>query len=84
MAVKKMTCEQAFTKHTISVENPNYKVGNYEPMTYIKYKGKTVFFHYCKDSWKVYSIMATSFNIEAISKLLKQVSLITMHTKLIF
>ena len=54
MAVKKMTCEQAFTKHTISVENPNYKVGNNEPMTYIKYKGKIVFFHYCKDSFGKY------------------------------
>ena len=26
MAAKHITCEQAFTKHTISVENPNYKV----------------------------------------------------------
>ena len=34
--------------------HPNYKVGNYEPMTYIKYKGKTVFFHYCKDSFGKY------------------------------
>ena len=51
ITVKQMTCSQAFTKHfTISVENPNYKAGNNEPMTYIKYKGKTVFFHYCKDS----------------------------------
>ena len=50
MAVKQMTCSQAFTKHTISVENPNYKDGSNEPMTYIKYKGKTVFFYYCKDS----------------------------------
>ena len=50
IAVKQMTCSQAFTKHTISVENPNYKSGNYEPMTYIKYKGKTVFFYYCIDS----------------------------------
>ena len=50
MAVKQMTCEQAFAKHTISAENPNYKVGNNEPITYIKYKGKTVFFYYCEDS----------------------------------
>jgi hypothetical protein len=50
MAAKQITCEQAFAKHTISVVNPNYKVGNNEPITYIKYKGKTVFFHYCEDS----------------------------------
>ena len=54
MAVKKMTCSQAFEKHTISVENPNYKAGSNEPMTYIKYKGKKVFFHYCKDSFGKY------------------------------
>ena len=50
MAAKQITCEQAFAKHTILVKNPNYKAGNYEPMTYIKYKGKTVFFHYCENS----------------------------------
>ena len=54
MAVKKMSCSQAFEKHTISVENPNYKAGSNEPMTYIKYKGKKVFFHYCKDSFGKY------------------------------
>ena len=54
IALKEVTCEQAFNKHTISVENPNYKVGNNEPMTYIKYKGKIVFFHYCEDSFGKY------------------------------
>ena len=54
MAAKKITCEQAFTKHTISVENPNYKIGSNEPMSYIKYKGKKVFFHYCEDSFGKY------------------------------
>ena len=51
MAAKKITCEQAFKQHTVVVENPNYKAGSNEPMTYMKYKGKTVFFYYCKDSF---------------------------------
>tara|TARA_R110002012_G_scaffold119210_2_gene268207 strand:+ start:98 stop:343 length:246 start_codon:yes stop_codon:yes gene_type:complete len=54
VVAKKITCEQAFKKHTVSVENPNYKAGNNEPMTYMKYKGRTVFFHYCNDSFGKY------------------------------
>jgi len=54
VVAKKITCEQAFKQHTTEVKNPNYKAGNNEPITYIKYKGKTVFFHYCNDSFGKY------------------------------
>ena len=51
IALKEATCEQTFKKHTTWVENPNYQDGNGELWGSYKYKGKTVFFHYCKDSF---------------------------------
>ena len=50
MALKDVTCEQAFKKHTTQVDNPNYKAGSNELWGSYKHKGKTVFFHYCEDS----------------------------------
>ena len=50
MAVKDITCEQAFKNHTTWVVNPNYQDGNGQLWGSYKYKDKTVFFHYCKDS----------------------------------
>jgi len=54
MALKEVTCEKAFKKHTTWVENPNYEDGNNELWGSYEYKGKTVFFHYCEDSLKKY------------------------------
>mgnify|MGYP006247683205 FL=1 len=54
MALKEATCEQTFKKYTTWVDNPNYKTGNGELWGSYKYKGKTVFFHYCEDSLKKY------------------------------
>ena len=54
MALKEVTCEQAFKKHTTWVVNPNYQTGNGQLWGSYKYKGKTVFFHYCEDSLKKY------------------------------
>ena len=54
MAAKQITCEQAFHKYTTWVENLNYKAGSGELWGSYKYKGKTVFFHYCKDSFGKY------------------------------
>ena len=50
MALKEATCEQAFKKHATWVKNPNYQDGNGQMWGSYKYKGKTVFFHYCEDS----------------------------------
>ena len=50
MLVKEATCEQAFKKNTTWVNNPNYESGNNQLWGSYKYKGKTVFFHYCEDS----------------------------------
>ena len=54
IALKEATCEQTFKKHTTWVENPNYQDGNEELWGSYKYKGKTVFFHYCEDSFGKY------------------------------
>jgi len=54
MALKEVTCEQTFKKHTTWVDNPNYKNGNGQLWGSYEYKGKTVFFHYCEDSLKKY------------------------------
>ena len=51
---KKITCEKAFNNTVTFVQNPHYQSGSNQPMTYIRYKGKTVFFHYCKDSFGKY------------------------------
>ena len=50
MALKDVTCEQAFKKHTTWVVNPNYQDGNGQIWGSYKHKDKTVFFHYCEDS----------------------------------
>ena len=50
MAVKQMTCSKAFENKVNFVENPNYKANSMDVWVNAKYKGKTVFFHYCKDS----------------------------------
>ena len=50
MALKDVTCEQAFKKHTTWVDNPNYQDGNGQLWGFYQYKNKTVFFHYCEDS----------------------------------
>lgn len=50
MALKDVTCEQAFKKHTTWVENPNYQTGNGQLWGSYKHKDKTVFLHYCEDS----------------------------------
>jgi len=50
MALKDVTCEQAFKKNTTWVNNPNYESGNNQLWGFYQYKGKTVFFHYCEDS----------------------------------
>jgi len=47
--VKKITCEQAFNNTVTFVENPNYKAGTNQSITLVKYKGKIVFAHWCKD-----------------------------------
>ena len=54
MALKNVTCEQTFKKHTTWVVNPNYEDGNGQLWGSYKHKGKTVFFHYCEDSLKKY------------------------------
>ena len=54
IALKEATCEQAFKNHTIWVDNPNYKAGSNELWGFYKHKGKTVFFHYCEDSFGKY------------------------------
>ena len=54
IVLKEATCEQAFKKHTTLVENPNYQSGNNELWGSYQYKGKTVFFHYCQDSFGKY------------------------------
>ena len=54
MALKDVTCEQAFKKHTTWVENPNYESGNGQLWGSYQYKGKTVFLHYCEDSFGKY------------------------------
>jgi hypothetical protein len=54
IALKEVTCDQAFKKHTIWVENPNYKAGSNELWGSYKHKSKTVFFHYCQDSFGKY------------------------------
>ena len=54
MVIKEATCEQAFKKHTIWVDNPNYKAGSNELWGFYKHKGKKVFFHYCEDSFGKY------------------------------
>ena len=46
---KKITCEKAFNNTVTFVENPNYKSGTNQSMTLVKYKGKNVFVHWCKD-----------------------------------
>jgi hypothetical protein len=51
MALKDITCKQAFKKHTTWVENPNYQDGDGQIWGSYKHKGKTVFFHYCEDSF---------------------------------
>ena len=50
MALKDVTCEQAFKNHTTWVDNPNYQDGNGQLWGSYKHKDKTVFFHYCEDS----------------------------------
>jgi len=50
MALKDVTCEQAFKNHTTWVVNPNYQDGNGQIWGSYKHKDKTVFFHYCEDS----------------------------------
>lgn len=50
MAVKEMTCEKAFESKVNFVENPNYETNSMEVWINAKYQGKTVFYHYCKDS----------------------------------
>ena len=54
MALKDVTCEQAFKNHTTWVDNPNYKPNSMDSWINVKYKGKTVFYHYCKDSFGKY------------------------------
>ena len=51
MALKDITCKQAFNKHTTWVENPNYQDGDGQIWGSYRHKGKTVFFHYCEDSF---------------------------------
>ena len=54
IVLKEATCEQAFKKHTTWVINPHYTSGNGQLWGSYKYKGKTVFFHYCEDSFGKY------------------------------
>ena len=54
IALKNVTCEQAFKKHTTWVDNPNYQYGNGQLWGFYQYKNKIVFFHYCKDSFGKY------------------------------
>ena len=54
MALKNVTCEQAFKKHTTWVDNPNYQDGNGQIWGSYKHKDKTVFLHYCEDSFGKY------------------------------
>jgi len=48
-SAKKITCEKAFNNTVTFVENPNYKADSNQSMTLVKYKGKNVFVHWCKD-----------------------------------
>jgi len=48
-SAKKITCEKAFNNTVTFVENPNYKPHTNQSMTLVKYKGKNVFVHWCKD-----------------------------------
>lgn len=48
-SVKKITCEKAFNNTVTFVKNPNYKPHTNQSTTLIKYKGKNVFVHWCKD-----------------------------------
>lgn len=50
MVTKKVTCEQAFYKYVKFVPNANYKLNSMDVWMTTKYKGKTVLFHYCKDT----------------------------------
>jgi hypothetical protein len=55
MVAKQITCDQAFHKYVKFVSNPNYKPNSMDVWINAKYKGKTVLFHYCKDTsgkWK--------------------------------
>jgi len=55
MVAKQITCQQAFNKYVKFVPNPNYKANSMDVWINAKYKGKTVLFHYCKDTfgnWK--------------------------------
>ena len=54
IVLKEATCEQAFKKHTTWVDNPNYQDGNGQLWGSYKHKDKTVFFHYCEDSFGKY------------------------------
>ena len=47
--IKRISCEQAFEKHTIWTINPHYTEGNGEVWGYHTYKNKPVALHYCKD-----------------------------------
>ena len=47
--IKRITCDEAFKKHTIWKENPNYKEGNGEVWGYFTHKGKPIYLHYCQD-----------------------------------
>ena len=48
-SVKKITCEKAFNNTVTFVQNPNYTPHSNQPITLVKYKGKNVFVHWCKD-----------------------------------
>ena len=47
--LKKVTCDEAYKKHTTWVENPNYEPGNGEVWGYFTHKDLPVYLHYCKD-----------------------------------
>ena len=47
--IKRITCDEAFKKHTIWKENPQYKEGNGEVWGYFTHKDKPIYLHYCKD-----------------------------------
>jgi len=47
--LKRISCEEAYKKHTTWTENPNYEPGNGEVWGYFSYKGKPIYLHYCKD-----------------------------------
>ena len=46
---KKITCEKAFSNTVTFVKNSHYKPHTNQPITLVKYKGKNVFVHWCKD-----------------------------------